>query len=150
MWVYGCVGVRVRVCVCVRAHVCMRVCMCTCCPILPCLHLVVGSVTHHTIKVSCNPAAVHHCCTMQVHRAAEAKIHHISPSLLAPPILRYFRLSRFVAVITCEASPHRYIWPDYPASLNSDTFRTMDGAFPWRSVCFRLPVRLSDCVWEEQ
>ena len=75
----------VYVCVCARACVCACVCVCACCRILPCLHLVVGSVTHQTVKVSCNPAAVHHCCTMQVHRAAETKIHHISPSLLSPP-----------------------------------------------------------------
>ena len=86
-----CMHVRACMCVCTHAYVCVCVlvcivCMCMCCPMLPCLHQVVGSVTHHTIKGSCNPAAVHHCCTMQVHRAAEAMIHHISPSLLAPPL----------------------------------------------------------------
>ena len=81
-----CVCVHTYVCVCVLVCLCACVCMCMCCPMLPCLHLVVGSVTHHTINVSCNPAAVHHCCTMQVHCAAEAMIHHMSPSLLAPPL----------------------------------------------------------------
>ena len=93
-----CVCVCVHACVCMCACVCAhtRMCVCSCVLVYMCMHVYVlpyatmspsgGWFCHTpTIKGSCNPAAVHHCCTMQVHRAAETKIHHISPSLLSPP-----------------------------------------------------------------